>query len=147
MRDLESQIAQWRREVRAAGIRSSALLDELESHLRDDIEQQVHSGVDMQSAFAAAAAHIGRARSLRSEFQKVQSTLSMNLSPATHRRLRELLVIIALVAIQVSLLLPIVAKVKAHAALTTFDIGAGIALSAMYVVGIVCYVRKRWMKA
>jgi hypothetical protein len=107
----------------------------------------MRSGVDVESAFAAAAAHIGRARSLRSEFQKVQSTLSMSLSPTTHRRLREVLVVIALVAIQVSLLLPIVSKVKAHTALTTFDIGAGIALSAMYLVGIVYFVRKRWMKA
>jgi hypothetical protein len=147
MRDLETQIAQWRRDMRGAGIRSATLLDELESHLRDDIEHQMRTGADAESAFGAAAAHIGRAGNLRGEFQKIQSTLSMNLSPATHRKLRELLVVIALVAIQVGLLLPIVHKLKTQQALTTFDIVAACALGVGYVIGIVCYVRKRRVKA
>jgi hypothetical protein len=147
MPDVESQIANWRRDMSSAGIKSTTLLDELEGHLRDDIEHQMRSGEDMERAFAAAAGHIGRARELRSEFQKIQSTLFMNLTPATNRRLRELLVVIALVAIQVALILPVVAKVKAHQALVTMDIGALITLAALYIGIIVYFVRKRSQKA
>jgi hypothetical protein len=147
MPDLESQIAAWRREVRASGIKSTTLLDELEGHLRDDIEQQVRSGEDMERAFANAAGHIGPARELRSEFQKIQSTMSMNLTPTTRGRLIEFLVVIAVIAIQAAVLIPVVEKFKAHQPLASFDIGALFVLAAMYLGFIVFFVRKRFLKA
>ena len=147
MRDLETQITTWRRDLRAAGFKSPDLLEELEGHLRDDIEQQMQSGTDMQQAFSVASRRIGPARELRNEFQKVQSTMLMKLTPAHRRWLTEVLVVIALIAIQVALLLPIVEKVKHQQALTAFDIAAIFALSATYLGFIVYFVRKRFQKA
>jgi len=74
MFDLEYAIAQWRRQLAAAGVKSRRVLDELESHLRDDLEQQVRSGIKVEAAFVAAAERIGPARSLTAEFSKVRGT-------------------------------------------------------------------------
>ena len=39
MFDLDQAIVAWRRQMIAAGFNSAETLDELESHLRDDVEQ------------------------------------------------------------------------------------------------------------
>jgi len=43
MFNLESAISEWRRQMLAAGIQSPVPLDELEAHLRDELEHQLHS--------------------------------------------------------------------------------------------------------
>ncbi|MGA2555379.1 MAG: permease prefix domain 1-containing protein [Verrucomicrobiota bacterium] len=48
-------------------------LDELESHLRDEIEQQVKSGLSEAEAFKTAIQKIGRAHLVQHEFKKVES--------------------------------------------------------------------------
>ena len=53
-----------------AGIKGSAL-DELESHLRDDIGQQARSGGDEAQAFKNAVRRIGEGRNLKAEYQKI----------------------------------------------------------------------------
>ena len=53
MFDLEQAIANWRRQMLAAGICKSALLDELESHLRDGVAAGINEGATEQDAFAA----------------------------------------------------------------------------------------------
>jgi hypothetical protein len=70
MPDLEQQISNWRAQMLAAGIQSPATLDELESHLREDIAQQTKSGIDVKTAFEAAVQKIGKASALTSEFNK-----------------------------------------------------------------------------
>ena len=70
MFDLEQSIADWRRQMLAAGIKTPVPLEELEIHLREDIERQMRSGLDVQKAFEAATRQIGQARALRSEFEK-----------------------------------------------------------------------------
>src|SRR5436305_2074287 len=108
MPDLESQIASWRRAMRASGIKPPETLDELKDHLRDDIERRMRLGAQVQRAFEMAAESIGQPRTLRSEFQKLK--LLETISPETHRRLRHILVIIALSAIYIGILLPILHK-------------------------------------
>ena len=71
MFDLEKGIASWRGQMRAAGITSPRLLDELENHLRDEIERQMKLGLNDQAAFAMATESMGRGNLLRAEFQKV----------------------------------------------------------------------------
>ena len=71
MFDLDHAIASWRRQMQAAGIKSPEVLDELESHLRDDMEQQVCSGSSAPQAFENAVQRIGRAAVLECEFDKV----------------------------------------------------------------------------
>jgi hypothetical protein len=70
MFNLESGIAEWRRQMLAAGIKTPMPLEELEGHLREDIERQMASGTDAQTAFALAVQAIGQPGALKSEFLK-----------------------------------------------------------------------------
>jgi hypothetical protein len=73
MFDLEQSIAKWRKHMLAAGIKTPAPLEELEIHLREEIERQMQSGLNGQNAFEIASARIGQANSLKQEFQKNNS--------------------------------------------------------------------------
>ncbi|MGO8838223.1 MAG: permease prefix domain 1-containing protein [Limisphaerales bacterium] len=72
MFNLEQAIVEWRRQMLAAGIKTPVPLEELESHLREEIEWLVKSGLDEQTAFAAAVQKIGSGHMLRNEFGKVE---------------------------------------------------------------------------
>ncbi len=61
----------------AAGIKSPVPLEELESHLREDVEQQIESGSNVRQAFESAVQRIGQAAVLKSEFGKVTGTKSV----------------------------------------------------------------------
>ena len=58
MFDLEPAIADWRKQMLAAGIKTPVPLEELESHLREDVEQQMRSGFSEQEAFGSAVKKI-----------------------------------------------------------------------------------------
>ena len=66
--NLENAIAAWRRLLRAGGINSSEILDELESHLREDIEHVMRSGKTSEEAFRAAVTRLGPSGALAKEF-------------------------------------------------------------------------------
>ena len=51
MFDLEQSIADWRQQMLAAGIKTPVPLEELEIHLREEIERQMKSGLNEQDAF------------------------------------------------------------------------------------------------
>ena len=70
MFDLEQAIADWRRTMLAAGIKTPATLDELELHLREEIERQMASGLTEVQAFVFATQQMGKAGLLNNEFQK-----------------------------------------------------------------------------
>jgi hypothetical protein len=70
MPDLESSIATWRQQMLAAGIQSPVPLEELEIHLREEIERQLKTGATGQHAFEAAIAQMGMAATLKTEFKK-----------------------------------------------------------------------------
>ena len=57
----------------AAGIDSRERLDELESHLREEIEQQTKSGMGEREAFNLAVLKIGQPSVLDAEFKKTSS--------------------------------------------------------------------------
>jgi hypothetical protein len=56
----------------AAGIETPVPLEELESHLREDVEQQMRAGSSAQDAFAAAVERMGQASAVRDEFEKMR---------------------------------------------------------------------------
>jgi hypothetical protein len=87
MFNLEQSIAEWRRKMLAAGIEAPAPLDELELHLREDIEVRVKSGWDERQAFEMAAEQIGRAGLLQKEF--------MNAGIPVHERLKHFVSVLA----------------------------------------------------
>ena len=72
MFNLEQTIAEWRRQMLAAGIKTPVPLEELEIHLREAIELHVKSGLNEAEAFQAAVERIGRAEQLQKEFKKVK---------------------------------------------------------------------------
>ncbi len=72
MFNLEQAVLEWRQHMLAAGIKSPVPLEELENHLREDIEQLAKSGQDEQTAFAAAVQKIGSGYMIRNEFGKVE---------------------------------------------------------------------------
>jgi hypothetical protein len=74
MFNLDEAITYWRREMVAGGIQSARVLDELESHLRDDAEEQERAGATAQQAFEIAVQRLGQASALECEFEKVGET-------------------------------------------------------------------------
>jgi len=70
MFNLEQAIADWRQKMQAAGIESPIPLEELESHLREEMERQVRAGMKAEEAFDKAVQCIGAARPLHKEFRK-----------------------------------------------------------------------------
>ena len=57
----------------AAGIKTPVPLEELESHLREEIERRMKSGFDEAQAFEMAVRNIGQCGVLRNEFNKVKA--------------------------------------------------------------------------
>ena len=76
MFNLEQAIASWRTRLAAAGVRTPEVLDELEAHLRDEVEEQVRLGSSLEHAFALAVERIGEANRLQCEFEKVDGPVS-----------------------------------------------------------------------
>ena len=74
MVEVERAISDWRREMQCRGIKGAETLDELECHLREDLEVHVCSGMEIQDAFDAARADIGQSESLGLEFKKIRLT-------------------------------------------------------------------------
>ena len=72
MFDLEKHIGQWRTSLRiTCSIRRDAI-NELECHLRDDMDHLSASGLSQEEAFHQAIAHIGGSGELSKEFGKVK---------------------------------------------------------------------------
>ncbi|HAO78613.1 MAG TPA: hypothetical protein DCQ92_06480, partial [Verrucomicrobia subdivision 3 bacterium] len=74
MFDLEHAIADWRQQMLAAGIKTPVPLEELEIHLREEIEQQTKSGLSEQEIVNSAVQKIGQAHMIQNEFKKVEAT-------------------------------------------------------------------------
>ena len=69
----------------AAGIETPVPIEELENHLRDDVEQQMRARTDAQQAFESAVRRIGQARLLKAEFRKAERAGGNNM--INHNRL------------------------------------------------------------
>lgn len=70
----------------AAGIKTPVPLEELESHLREEIERQTKSGANSEQAFKLAAEQIGKGESLQEEFRKVEEVERIRKSEQRKRR-------------------------------------------------------------
>jgi hypothetical protein len=71
MFDLEKAIAEWRRQMLDAGIKTPVPLEELENHLREEIERQMKTGANQPDAFTSAVQELGPAHTVQNEFMKV----------------------------------------------------------------------------
>src|SRR6185436_18680488 len=73
MHNLEQLIVAWRNSMTKLGV-GSKTLDELESHLRETVNQLVHSGTSETEAFRRAATQLGTPPLIASEFRKLNSS-------------------------------------------------------------------------
>ena len=75
MFDLEKSIKDWRWQMFVAGIKTPVPLDELEIHLREEIERQMKSGIGEQKAFEISVQQIGQPKMLKTEFNKIEKII------------------------------------------------------------------------
>jgi len=68
MFNLEKEIVDWRSHIVQAGIARPEILDELESHLRSEIEHHLAGGCDPLRAFNTAVQQMGDAMTIKNEF-------------------------------------------------------------------------------
>jgi hypothetical protein len=73
MFDLESQIRKWRRHVQSTGSLGVQDVEELESHLRDSIDELTGRGVSVEEALIVSIHRMGDAEALDHEFAKVST--------------------------------------------------------------------------
>lgn len=71
---LESRIAEWRSYVERGRAVEATDVDELESHLRDRVDELRAAGLDDDEAFLVAAKRMGAVDPISSEFARVHST-------------------------------------------------------------------------
>jgi hypothetical protein len=76
MFNFNSALAEWQQQI-ARVIRDREVVDELESHLRDEIEQQIRLGESQLRAFETAVQCIGEIETLRLEFAKIEQRKTM----------------------------------------------------------------------
>ncbi len=71
MFELEQQIQTWRANIAVDLGNQPGLIDELESHLRDDVERRVKAGQFESDAWAEALRQLGDPKVLAGEFEKL----------------------------------------------------------------------------
>ena len=74
MFDLEQAISEWRRQMVSSGMKARGVLDELENHLREEVESRAKGGAMPETAFEAAAHQLGQSAALTNEFAKIGET-------------------------------------------------------------------------
>lgn len=67
----------------AVGIKTPMPLEELEGHLREEIEQRMKSGYSPEQAFEMTLKQIGHAKVLKCEFEKIESTRDRKIGAIT----------------------------------------------------------------
>jgi hypothetical protein len=103
MFNLEQSIAEWQKQMLAAGLKTAVPLGELENHLREDIAQQMKSGLGEQEAFNSAVQNIGKPQMVQTEFAKVEQT-----QKTRDQKMMQILLVI------VSILMPLFMGRTAH---------------------------------
>ncbi|HLX96874.1 MAG TPA: permease prefix domain 1-containing protein [Verrucomicrobiae bacterium] len=114
MFDLEPSIADWRQQMLAAGIQTPVPLEELESHLREDIARQMKSGLNEQKAFEVSVQRIGQPQTIKREFKKVE-----------RKQMKRILIISAGVVgilVGMAFVMPAVAQYRHEGAMTLNEI-------------------------
>ena len=71
MFNLEQSISEWRKQMLSAGLKNPDIVDELESHLREDWARRVQSGQSEEQAFEGAVQGVGQPSLLKHEFAKL----------------------------------------------------------------------------
>ncbi len=71
MPELETLVADWREKTAPLFPERTEVLDELESHLWDEIDRSCAAGLDAEAAFSRAVAKLGNIPAVAEEFEKI----------------------------------------------------------------------------
>jgi hypothetical protein len=82
MFDLEQAVQEWRQTMALALCGQSDVIDELESHLRDEVQRLVQAGQMPQQAWKAALDRLGSSEQLTVEFGKLATVNALSWRPA-----------------------------------------------------------------
>jgi hypothetical protein len=115
MFDLNQAIAEWRNQMSASGIKTSEVLDELESHLRDDVDQQLRAGLNAEQVFGTSVRQIGQAEMLKAEFNK-------NNHPKLMKRIALISLGIIGILVGMAFVMPAVAQYRHEGAMTNEEV-------------------------
>jgi hypothetical protein len=120
MFDREHFISEWRREMLAKGIGSPVPLEELEEHLREEIERRIECGVDEREAFNLTVQQFGRPETIETEFEKIGA------SPMKERVKRIIIIGNGIVGVLIglALVMPAVAQYRHEGAMTSESVVA-----------------------
>ena len=105
----------------AAGVESPVPLEELEGHLREDVEQRMRLGLNQQTAFDRAAYEIGAGGELAHEFGKCPKNIN-KLINIMKQKLIYVTVAFVLVAVGAAFIMPAIAKWQHVGMLAGMDI-------------------------
>jgi hypothetical protein len=141
MFSLNQAITDWRRQMVDGGINASAVLDELEGHLREDFEKQMQPGSNAQAIFEAAVQQVGPAGVLEREFKIAGNS--------NERKYMKRVLIISAgvlgVLVGMGLVMPAVAQYQQQGAMTNAEVGLllGVVLTLSGAGGALLGVKKR----
>ena len=137
MPDLERQIAAWRQTMANASGRREELLDELEVHLRDEIDRLLASGTPSGEAFEIATSKLGAPSSVAAEFDKLTGRTWMPV------KIARILVAVAAVPLAAAFLLKFD---KAGTLLVAHVFTVTLGYLALFLIGglAVCTVGAQW---
>ena len=138
MRDIEQRIADWRREMSKTSPSRRGLVDEMEEHLREEIERSISAGVPADKAFDAAASKLGEPSAVAAEFTKLAA--SPGWLPVKIARIGVLAVAALLLCAVLFLAQEKGILIAAH----VFLVGLGYLI--MFIIGGlgICYICARW---
>ena len=71
MSDIERQIEQWRKRLRASDALNDSDIEELEGHLREEVERLRRSGLSYAESFLVARYRLGETETLEVEYAKI----------------------------------------------------------------------------
>jgi putative ABC transport system permease protein len=74
MFDLEKALIEWRKNLRRSEALEDGFVAELESHLRDEIDSLIRSGISEEEAFEKATSEIGETDDISEEFYKTYTS-------------------------------------------------------------------------
>ena len=126
--------------MQVAGLRTPELLDELEGHLREEIERHPDFGMDASRAFDNAAKELGAVRELKLEFEKCPLNINNSIK-AMKQKLINFAAIFAVLAIGAGFIMPAIAKWKHVGTLAGMDIVLLLLGTAICTFGAGCGVR------
>src|SRR5688572_14759809 len=144
MRDLEKKIAEWRRNMAKSAGQRVEPRDELETHLREEIERSARTGTSPEQAFELAVSKLGSADALRAEFHKLDQMRGAKWKPATFAQWACL----AVGVLGAVVILPRIGQGRMTVLLTSHVLAVTIGYSTMFIVGglAMCYVFAEWFQ-